>query len=70
VRLERGQSNAAELARRLSGHPAVARVRYPGLPEDPGHQEHLPPGLVRLSVGCEHVEDLWDDLAAGLGPAR
>lgn len=25
-------------------------------------QTHLPPTLVRLSVGCEHVEDLWDDL--------
>ncbi|MBL78033.1 MAG: cystathionine gamma-synthase [Acidimicrobiaceae bacterium] len=30
-------------------------------------QEHLPPGLVRLSVGCEHVDDLWADLARGLG---
>ncbi|MEO1057551.1 MAG: PLP-dependent transferase, partial [Actinomycetota bacterium] len=29
-------------------------------------QEHLPPGLVRLSVGLEHVEDLWDDLAGAL----
>ena len=27
-------------------------------------QEHLPPGFMRLSVGCEHVEDLWDDLRA------
>jgi cystathionine gamma-synthase len=25
-------------------------------------QEHLPPGLLRLSVGIEHVEDLWADL--------
>lgn len=25
-------------------------------------QEHIPPTLCRLSVGCEHVEDLWDDL--------
>src|SRR5690606_22826156 len=22
-------------------------------------QEHLPPGLLRMSVGCEDVEDLW-----------
>jgi cystathionine gamma-synthase len=29
-------------------------------------QEHLPPGLLRLSVGIEHVEDLWDDLSAAL----
>lgn len=26
-------------------------------------QQHLPPTLVRLSVGCEHAEDLWADLA-------
>lgn len=32
---------------------------------NPG-QEHLPPGLVRLSVGCEHVEDLWRDLDGAL----
>jgi len=25
-------------------------------------QEHLPPSLLRLSVGIEDVEDLWDDL--------
>lgn len=25
-------------------------------------QEHLPETLLRLSVGCEHVEDLWSDL--------
>lgn len=29
-------------------------------------QEHVPPGLIRMSVGCEHVEDLWDDLAGAL----
>jgi cystathionine gamma-synthase len=29
-------------------------------------QEHLPPGLLRLSVGIEHVEDLWDDLSQAL----
>jgi cystathionine gamma-synthase len=27
-------------------------------------QEHLPAGLIRLSVGCEDVDDLWSDLAA------
>jgi cystathionine gamma-synthase len=30
VRVERAQANAAELARRLADHPAVAEVRYPG----------------------------------------
>ena len=38
LRVERAQQNAGELARRLLGHPSVTRVRYPGLPDDPGHQ--------------------------------
>ena len=29
-------------------------------------QTHLPPGLLRLSVGCEHPEDLWRDLEQAL----
>jgi cystathionine gamma-synthase len=37
LRLERAQQNAALLAERLSEHPRVSRVRYPGLPDDPGH---------------------------------
>jgi cystathionine gamma-synthase len=124
VRLRQSQESAGELARRLVGHPAVGRVRYPGLPDDPHHalaarqmggfgavlsfevadagtadavcaavrviasatsvggvestierraklpgQEHVPAGLVRISVGCEHVEDLWADLAAALDAA-
>jgi cystathionine gamma-synthase len=121
LRLDQGQRSAADLASRLAEHPAVTRVRYPGLADHPGHaraaaqmsgfgavigfevqtaaaadtvcgsvgvirsatslggvestierraklpgQEHLPPGFLRLSVGCEHVEDLWDDLASAL----
>jgi len=124
LRLDRGQSNASELARRLDEHPAVSRVRYPGLPSDPGHrtaaaqmtgfgavlafevadaptadrlcdavhvivhttslggvestierrsklpgQAHVPPGLLRLSVGCEHIDDLWNDLNTALEQA-
>jgi cystathionine gamma-synthase len=124
LRLDRGQSNAGELARRLDAHPAVSRVRYPGLPGDPGHrtaaaqmtgfgailafevadaptadrichalqvivhatslggvettierrsklpgQAHVPPGLLRVSVGCEHVDDLWNDLDTALEQA-
>ena len=38
VRMERAQSNALELAQRLSGHPAVEKVRYPGLASDPHHE--------------------------------
>jgi cystathionine gamma-synthase len=125
VRMERAQENALELAQRLVAHPKVTRVRYPGLPSDPGHAaaarthsgfgamlsfevagsaedaervceavrlishatslggvESLierrarhaidagygtPPTLLRLSVGIEHVEDLWADLARALG---
>jgi cystathionine gamma-synthase len=122
LRLERAQANAAVLAGRLAGHPAVQRVRYPGLADDPGHERAartmsgfgslisvdladaatadafveaariwvfatslggvestferrrrwpgelptVPEGLVRLSVGVEHVEDLWSDLEQAL----
>ena len=37
LRVERSQQNAGVLADRLARHPAVAEVRYPGLPGDPGH---------------------------------
>ncbi len=107
VRLERAQANAQELVRRLSGHPAVGEVRYPGFgaivsmvlaqgataadvvtrstrlwvhATSLGGVEStferrrrwrtepvtIPEGLVRLSVGIEDVDDLWDDLAAAL----
>lgn len=38
LRFERAQATAAELARRLAEHPAVAEVRHPSLPADPGHE--------------------------------
>jgi cystathionine gamma-synthase len=38
VRMERSQANALALAPRLAAHPAVAKVRFPGLPSDPGHE--------------------------------
>ncbi len=107
VRLERAQSNAQELVRRLEGHPAVEEVRYPGFGAIVSivlaqgalaadlltHKTRLwvhatslggvestferrrrwkvepatiPEGLVRMSVGIEDVEDLWDDLAVAL----
>jgi cystathionine gamma-synthase len=125
VRLERAQANAAELARRLVARPGVRAVRYPGLPDSPGHQRaleqmggfgtmvafeveggaeaadavcgavqlltpgtslggvetlierrgrwdgesHLPPALLRMSVGIEHVDDLWADLDQALAVA-
>ena len=32
-------------------------------------QDHLPPSLLRLSVGIEHVDDLWADLDQALSQA-
>jgi cystathionine gamma-synthase len=37
VRMERHSDNAERVAELLVGHPAVASVLYPGLPEHPGH---------------------------------
>ena len=117
LRVERESATALELARRLSGHSKVERVRYPGLgdpiaeryvdafgpllsfdvadAEAAAHVERslklienatslggvastleararyegsrVPPGLLRLSVGLEDVDDLWGDLAQALG---
>jgi cystathionine gamma-synthase/methionine-gamma-lyase len=127
VRVRAQQDTAAELAGRLTTHPAVERVHYPGLPgqdpagllgrqiEGPGslitldivggydaatrfieglrlvshavslggidslaqhpasltHRPvvaHAKPGggMVRLSIGLENVEDLYEDLSAAL----
>ena len=120
LRVERQSAAALELARRLAEHPAVERVRYPGL-GDPVAARYLrafggllsfdvrggpdaarrvetgtrvivngtslggttslietrtrwegdrvPANLVRLSVGLEDVDDLWDDLAQALAVA-
>jgi cystathionine gamma-synthase len=128
VRVRRQMENAAVLARRLAGHPAVVRVAYPGLPEHPHHERAAglleggfgavvgveveggaeraeavcggtrlwthatslggtestlerrgrydldaplcAPGFLRLSVGIEDVDDLWEDLAAALDDTR
>ena len=37
VRVTAQAGTAATLAQRLSGHPALGRVLYPGLPGHPGH---------------------------------
>jgi cystathionine gamma-lyase len=119
LRLGRQSDSALALATLLRSHPAVAAVRYPGLPDDPGHPvaarqmrrfgglvtfelaseaavaayfaasrlvveatsfggtrttgdrrarwgDTAPPGLVRLSVGCEDTADLVADLRAAL----
>ena len=122
LRLAQAQASAQVLAERLLAHPAVRAIRYPGLPDDPGHDvaarvmsgfgsliaieledaatadamidacrlwvfatslggvesslerrrrwlaelPTVPEGLIRLSVGIEHVEDLWSDLQQAL----
>jgi cystathionine beta-lyase/cystathionine gamma-synthase len=38
IRMERHCENARAVAAFLSGHPAVERVLYPGLPDHPGHE--------------------------------
>ena len=38
LRLEKAQQNAMKLAEFLSGHPKVAWVRYPGLPDHPQYE--------------------------------
>jgi cystathionine beta-lyase/cystathionine gamma-synthase len=38
VRMERHCANARKVAEYLAQHPAVERVYYPGLPDDPGHE--------------------------------
>jgi cystathionine gamma-synthase len=37
VRMDRHSSNAQAIAESLVGHPAIAAVYYPGLPDHPGH---------------------------------
>jgi len=123
LRHARAQENAGVLAERLSVHPEVSEVRYPGLAGDPGYARArevmdgpgfmltfsvtggaaradallerlqvlthatslggvetlierrarypaergvVPENLLRVSVGCEHADDLWDDLAQAL----
>jgi cystathionine gamma-synthase len=123
LRFERAQVNAFELAKRLSAHPRVATVNYPGLATDtyhgrarsfmkgfgailsftlhgsaadadrvcesssiitfatslggveslwerrrrwPSESASVPESLIRLSVGCENIEDLWSDIEQAL----
>lgn len=116
LRVERQSETALTLARRLAAHPAVRRVRYPGLGDAVAARyvrafgpllsfdvadgeraarverslslianatslggtgstlearrryegDRCPPGLLRLSVGLEHADDLWADLAGAL----
>ncbi len=116
LRVARQSATALDLARRLADHPAVERVRYPGLGDEVAARyveafgpllsfdvadaqsarevecglrlienatslggvastleararwegDRVPAGLLRLSVGLEDVEDLWEDLTQAL----
>lgn len=48
----------------LIQHPAG--MTHTSLPQDAKDAGGIGPGLIRLSVGLEDVEDIWDDLAQAL----
>jgi len=63
LRQTRSQESAAIIAQRLADHPAVARVRYPGLSGDPGHERCL-----RLMSGPGFMMSL--EMAGGADAAQ
>ena len=55
VRMERHVKSASSIAQRLSAHPQVEKVHYPGLPSDPGYavaqaQMKGPGGMISFVV--------------------
>lgn len=52
----------------LAEHPAV--MTHASIPAEARRASGITDGLVRLSVGLEHPDDLWDDVEAGLKAAR
>ena len=107
VRFRAAENNAKNLVTRITKHPKVTKVRYPGFGavisfEVDGTAEEtqkvcessllithatslggieslwerrrrwalespsVPEQLIRLSVGCEHVDDLWEDIQQAL----
>ncbi|MGC4089290.1 MAG: cystathionine gamma-synthase [Polyangiaceae bacterium] len=52
----------------LAEHPAI--MTHASIPAEIRRASGIGDGLVRLSVGLEHVEDLWADLKRALGRAR
>jgi cystathionine beta-lyase/cystathionine gamma-synthase len=52
----------------LAEHPAI--MTHASIPADIRRASGIADGLVRLSVGLEHIDDLWRDLQRALGRAR
>jgi cystathionine beta-lyase/cystathionine gamma-synthase len=52
-------ANAQAMAELLHGHPKVPRIRYPGLPDDPGH--HVARRQMRDGYGGVLAFDVGDD---------
>ncbi len=108
LRFRAAEANAKELAKRLSGHEKVSKVRYPGygamisfevISDAAGtdlvtqsaeiitnttslggiesmwerrrrwatESHKISESLIRFSVGCEDVDDLWEDITNSLG---
>ena len=107
IRFRAAEGNAKDLVARLSQHPKITKVRYPGFGAVisfevdgtaeaaqkvcessqlithatslggieslwerrrrwAGESPSVPEQLIRLSVGCEHVDDLWADIQQAL----
>lgn len=74
LRVERSQTTAGQLSRRLQSHPAVRRVRYPGLAEDPGHARATAQmdgfgSIVCIEVGPDDEGDIGVAAASGAAAA-
>jgi cystathionine gamma-lyase len=52
----------------LAEHPAI--MTHASIPAEVRASLGIVDSLVRLSVGLEHVEDLWADLENGLRAAK
>jgi cystathionine gamma-synthase/cystathionine gamma-lyase len=52
----------------LAEHPAI--MTHASIPEAVRRASGITDGLIRLSIGIEHVEDLWSDLEQALVRAR
>jgi cystathionine gamma-synthase len=107
LRFNKSQESAKALVSKLSAHPKITRVRYPGFGAIisfevdataeltqrvcessklithatslggveslwerrrrwPIESVSVPEQLIRLSVGCEHVDDIWNDIENAL----